>query len=97
MNELTHEEKYTKAVEIIGLDNLVRFIPITSKEQHDRHLAKDEHLNSCKGEVQLREWDGTFHAFKHYINQEIRDLGINHSYASWVCILKQACRMHYIK
>jgi hypothetical protein len=95
MKTLTHEEKYNKAVEIIGLENLIQYLPITSKEQFDRHLAKDEYLNGCKGEVSLRDWDGTFLAFKRYINQDIRDLGINHSYACWVCILKRACKIHY--
>jgi|LGOV01.1.fsa_nt_gb hypothetical protein len=92
---LTHKEKYNEAVRIIGLKNLINYLPIKSKEQFDRHLAKDEHLNSCKGEVKLKDWDNTFSIFRSYINQDIRALGINHSMASWVCILKRACNLYY--
>ena len=85
-NAISHEEKYTRIVNAIGLEKCVHYLPET-KENLKLALEEDEFLNN----IPLQKWDFAFSDFRF----EFYEIGINViSKSDSVCTLKQCARMY---
>lgn len=92
---MTHKEKYTKAIKIIGgIEKLRNYYPIKTRSE-TLNIIKDEYLNG----ISLVKFDRSFNDFMnefYYPNKKaLNELNINGSPASWVCILKQAMKIDF--
>ena len=97
--KLTHEEIYTRAIELLGgLDAVIPYIPF-SLEEIQEAIKEDEHLNN----LSMKKWDRASGFISDRQSNVIfvggglwnlyRKAGINAaSCAQGVCVLKEAAR-----
>lgn len=79
-----HREKYGKLVETIGLDYLIKLIPVKDLQTLREKLEEDEHLNN----IPLEDWDRAG-MLLHFLSKKYNIYNAPYSY---VCILKEAAR-----
>lgn len=80
----THREKYGKLVKAIGLDYLIRLIPVKDIETLREKFEEDEHLNN----IPLRDWDRAGFPLRSIAKK----YQIYNAPFSYVCILKEAAQ-----
>lgn len=85
--EVSHNEIFSKIVNEIGLEKLVKILPLQDKEELKIKYSQDQYFNN----IPLRKWDDKFPIIKSYlINIGITKISLSDT----VCILKQAARMY---
>ena len=82
--ELSHEEKYDKIIEILGFNNIKKFIPFTKEQVQEALKSGDKYLNT----LPLRTWDMAAIS----IQMLCRNKNISTSLAEQICILKNAAK-----
>lgn len=102
--ELTHEQKYDKLIDLLGRDSVIACVPFTA-EQIKREIKKDRYLNT----LSMKKWDmaGGFIVTTNYktgtqdirhFRSQLSDIFVAHGINSWspadgVCTLKEAARL----
>ena len=84
---ISHSEKYTRAINLLGgLDAVIPIIPFSLSQIQDALKHNDEHLNT----LPLKRWDNRVPSVKALCH---RKAGINYmSVSEGVCVLKEAAR-----
>lgn len=84
--KMSHNEKFGRVVELLGLDSLKGLIPGT-KEQLTAMYEEDVHFN--EGNIHIEEWRRQHR----WVGQLLASKGINViSESDTVCVLKEAAR-----
>ena len=95
----TFEQRYSKAVNIIGIDRILPYAPKKLVDAIEKNGIEnlDKHLN---GIVRIETFYINFSNFVRLMGSNKNKLSkydIINSYASWTCLIKQALRMKYSK